>query len=471
MSLKNTINHQTKIQLSRNVVYIAIISIVFNIFIISTQFFPYFLENILTTTISTNISTQNLTASTGITTPSVDTSTATTLNLGTTNANALSLSKTGASTTINGALAVTQGTTLNGATISNSSFSVANAPVSITPNQTIASAAGATWNGLTLPGSTATITGSTNITTSTGFNLVNISPPTLTASNALTVNNAATLYIGNAPSGAGAGPATITNPYGLWVDGGRSRFDGLVNFDTQTTVIAASDAITVTKSYHTVDTEAGLNSDDIATINGGKEGDILVIKPIADTRTLIARNAAGNLKLDSDFTMDDVQDTLTLMFDGTNWNELSRSSNQGNLTVRVNNSASINTNHATTTTLTFNSERIDTANFHSTVTNTSRLTAVVPGKYMIIGNIQFAQGGSGYRQVSITLNAGGTIIANVIATPLSGGVTTDMHISTIYDLAANDFVELKTYQNSGGGMNVVKSDNYSPEFMMTKIGD
>jgi hypothetical protein len=42
----------------------------------------------------------------------------------------------------------------------------------------------------------------------------------------LTVTNSATVYIANSPAGAGAGPATITNKYSIWVDAGISRFDG-----------------------------------------------------------------------------------------------------------------------------------------------------------------------------------------------------------------------------------------------------
>jgi hypothetical protein len=51
--------------------------------------------------------------------------------------------------------------------------------------------------------------------------------PTLAATNSsVTTTDAATVYIANAPA-AGTNQ-TITNPYALWVDGGTSRFDGVV---------------------------------------------------------------------------------------------------------------------------------------------------------------------------------------------------------------------------------------------------
>jgi len=54
---------------------------------------------------------------------------------------------------------------------------------------------------------------------------ISITAATITAATAQTVTNAASLYISAAPTAAGAGPATITNNYALWVDAGVSRFD------------------------------------------------------------------------------------------------------------------------------------------------------------------------------------------------------------------------------------------------------
>jgi hypothetical protein len=94
---------------------------------------------------------------------------------------------------------------------------------------TVASAAGATWDGISFGAATATITGSTNITTATGVNYINIARPTLSAGTALTITNAATLYIANSPLAGGVGPSTITNPYSIWVDNGVTRLDGSVD--------------------------------------------------------------------------------------------------------------------------------------------------------------------------------------------------------------------------------------------------
>ena len=89
-----------------------------------------------------------------------------------------------------------------------------------------ASAASAVCRALYLPAATQTISGSTNITTATGYNFIEVAQPTMSAGTALTITNAATLYIADQPAASGAGPAAITNAYALWVDNGRARFDG-----------------------------------------------------------------------------------------------------------------------------------------------------------------------------------------------------------------------------------------------------
>ena len=89
-----------------------------------------------------------------------------------------------------------------------------------------ASAASAVCRALYLPAATQTISGSTNITTATGYNYIEVAQPTMSAASAMTITNAATLYIADAPAAGGAGPAAITNAYALWVDAGATRLDG-----------------------------------------------------------------------------------------------------------------------------------------------------------------------------------------------------------------------------------------------------
>ncbi len=103
--------------------------------------------------------------------------------------------------------------------------------VIIAPQGVRASAANAFFQGFIVSAVLQLITGATNITNAVGFNLVEFARPTLSAASALTITNAATLYIDDAPIGSGDGPATITNPYAIWIDSGTSRFDGRVGIN------------------------------------------------------------------------------------------------------------------------------------------------------------------------------------------------------------------------------------------------
>lgn len=85
--------------------------------------------------------------------------------------------------------------------------------------------------------------------------------------------------------------------------------------------------ITVTGSYHTVDTFGDAASDDLNTVNGGVSGDILVLRANNSTRTVVCKDGGGNLLLGGDFPLDHLQDTIMLLKVGGSWVELSRSSN------------------------------------------------------------------------------------------------------------------------------------------------
>ena len=55
---------------------------------------------------------------------------------------------------------------------------------------------------------------------------------------------------------------------------------GMLNFGSPTELTIASGVITATTSNHTVDTESNNATDDLDTINGGTEGDILHLRAI-----------------------------------------------------------------------------------------------------------------------------------------------------------------------------------------------
>jgi hypothetical protein len=89
----------------------------------------------------------------------------------------------------------------------------------------------------------------------------------------------------------------------------------------------ASGAITVTGSYHRVDTEGDGATDDLTTINGGIDGMRLVLRAENGARDVVVKDGTGNIQCVGDFTMDNVQDTIELIYDSTltAWLEIGRS--------------------------------------------------------------------------------------------------------------------------------------------------
>ena len=100
-------------------------------------------------------------------------------------------------------------------------------PLTVYGASTVASAASATLDYVSLPAATTTITGTTAISTAKGFNAASLYQPTYTDSSSVTITNAATLYVDNAP--AAAGSVTITHPWAISVGAGNASFPGTGN--------------------------------------------------------------------------------------------------------------------------------------------------------------------------------------------------------------------------------------------------
>jgi hypothetical protein len=102
---------------------------------------------------------------------------------------------------------------------------------------------------------------------------------------------------------------------------------GELNIGSKSELTIASGVVTKTGSYHRIDTESDASTDDLDTINGGTEGDILVLSPQTGARDVVVKDNTGNMQCNGDFTMTSVQDTIVFIFSGNNWLELSRSDN------------------------------------------------------------------------------------------------------------------------------------------------
>jgi hypothetical protein len=135
---------------------------------------------------------------------------------------------------------------------------------------------------------------------------------------------------------------------------------------------------------------------------------------------------------------------------------------------RVYNNANIALNNGSDTLLTFNSERYDTDAFHDTGSNTGRLT--VPsgkdGKYLITGalDITSSPGDGSYAFIRL---GGATLIA--VHEIVNSAANTYTTLSTVYSLAATNYVELGV-QVQAGSKNAISAGNFSPEFSISLLG-
>jgi hypothetical protein len=91
-------------------------------------------------------------------------------------------------------------------------------------NRTVASGASAVYDAFSMPALSLTVTGTTHVTTATGFNQATFYQPTYTDSSSVTIDNGATVAIAGAPIAAGS--VTLSNAYALWVQAGTTKLAG-----------------------------------------------------------------------------------------------------------------------------------------------------------------------------------------------------------------------------------------------------
>lgn len=115
---------------------------------------------------------------------------------------------------------------------------------------------------------------------------------------------------------------------------------------------------------------------------------------------------------------------------------------------RAYNNANVNVPNATVVTIPLNSERFDTNGMHSTSVNTSRITFVTAGLYIVTGHLDIQTNAAGIRFVGIELNGSSELAWQIAPGRASGG--TVISVSTVYKFVAGDYVELLAFQDSGG---------------------
>jgi len=113
---------------------------------------------------------------------------------------------------------------------------------------------------------------------------------------------------------------------------GGATINGKLSLGAPTELTISGGAITVTRSFHKVDTEGEAATDNLDTINGGVIGMKLILRSVHGTRVPTLRNSVGNIYLNvaGNFALDDPEDKIEILYDDypyTGWYEINRSNN------------------------------------------------------------------------------------------------------------------------------------------------
>jgi hypothetical protein len=115
--------------------------------------------------------------------------------------------------------------------------------------------------------------------------------------------------------------------------------------------------------------------------------------------------------------------------------------------------------NATATAITFNSEHFDTDAFHSTSTNTSRITIPTGkgGYYLFLAFAEWSSSADGRRYFLLKKNGSGGVEFETLANPSTASPTGLFYY--IQSAVAGDYFEIFCEQSSGGNLNVAFQNN------------
>lgn len=148
-----------------------------------------------------------------------------------------------------------------------------------------------------------------------------------------TVNNTGTtvgIYVLNNTVAMLIANNNVTASTPLFISGtvtGLRVLDNIFSTTITRLLTIATGAITAYLDWHTVSTEAAAATDDLDTVSGGVDGGILTLRATLSTTDVVVKDGTGNMKLAGDFTMNNLEDTITLRYMSGTWYELSRSDN------------------------------------------------------------------------------------------------------------------------------------------------
>jgi hypothetical protein len=113
---------------------------------------------------------------------------------------------------------------------------------------------------------------------------------------------------------------------------------------------------------------------------------------------------------------------------------------------------------STWTSVSLQSEAIDTSNLHDTVTNNDRIAVTRTGNYQVHGVVEFAANATGIRRIQLAKN-GSALSQTVVAGPnLGASEPAQVQTQALLALTAGDYITMQAFQDSGGALNLAANN-------------
>jgi len=236
----------------------------------------------------------------------------------------------------------------------------------------------------------------------------------------------------------------------------------------------ASGAITPTQEYCVVSAESG-TSDDLDSINVSGFTDLTlagityrpsVLIKAASGHTITLKHGTGNISLGTAADHELSGDAhVRLFYDGTNYVTTGMLVQEYSAGVYRTTNQSIP--NATNTNVIFDTEAFDNGDMVDLGTNNERVTIPFAGRYQVSFSVEFASNATGRRRIVLRKNgvSGGAGVMQAIDVAASGVNDTEIGGSRLLNLAANDYLELEIYQDSGGALDILGNTSGSAPFL------
>lgn len=121
------------------------------------------------------------------------------------------------------------------------------------------------------------------------------------------------------------------------------------------------------------------------------------------------------------------------------------------------------------TSLTLDTELLDSDGGHSTVTNTSRYTPTVAGTYLVIGTVGWAASATGDRRLQIGLNGAGVVGSGVGQDPSQSVLVGMTAVTLVTANGTTDYIEVMAAHTAAASLSTNASGIFSPSMRVIWI--